>query len=130
MMNVSILTSLPLRIESTPNKREHWAVKARRTKEHRHLSALMLTSKLSSVLVLRDFRAASFPVHVTLTRVAPRALDGDNLQGGLKAVRDGVADALGIDDGDSRVTWSYEQRRGEPKSYRVDVQVCVKGGDE
>jgi hypothetical protein len=60
---------------------------------------------------------------VTLTRVAPsNGLDGDNLQGSLKACRDGVADWLKVDDRDPRVTWLYEQRRG--KEWTVEVHVA------
>jgi hypothetical protein len=63
------------------------------------------------------------PLVVTLTRVAPsNGLDGDNLQGSLKACRDGVADWLGVDDRDPRVTWLYEQRRGKEWSVEVHVE--------
>lgn len=35
--------------------------------------------------------------------------------------RDGIADALGVDDGDeSKVTWSYAQERGD---YGVRVKI-------
>lgn len=60
---------------------------------------------------------------ITLTRIAPRKLDGDNLQRSLKAIRDGVADVLRIDDGNERLGWRYEQRpavKGESK-YAVRV---------
>jgi len=61
---------------------------------------------------------------ITLTRIAPRRLDpGDNLNSSMKAVRDGIADALGIDDGDARLTWKYAQRKGNPKEYAVEVEV-------
>lgn len=54
---------------------------------------------------------------VSLSRWSPGRLDGDNLQASLKYVRDGIAYALGVDDGDeSRIEWSYSQhrcRRGE-----------------
>jgi hypothetical protein len=56
-------------------------------------------------------------------RLTGRALDGDNLQRALKAVRDGVADALGIDDGDSRIEWQYGQRRGGKGEYAVEVTI-------
>jgi len=35
----------------------------------------------------------------------------------------GIADALGIDDRDPRVSWRYAQRRGEPKVYAVEVSI-------
>lgn len=63
---------------------------------------------------------------VTLTRVGPRTLDTDNLAGALKGVRDGVADALGIDDGDPRITWCYDQRKG---TYGVQIDVRMVAED-
>lgn len=53
----------------------------------------------------------SLPCVVRLTRLSPGTLDDDNLRGALKAVRDGVADRLGVDDRDPRVTWEYAQER-------------------
>lgn len=60
---------------------------------------------------------------ITLTRVygagrglknkAARMLDSDNLAGAFKAVRDGVAEAMGIDDGSERLEWRYAQTQGE-----------------
>jgi hypothetical protein len=35
----------------------------------------------------------------------------------------GVADWLGIDDGDKRLTWRYAQRRGKPKEYAAEVKI-------
>ena len=63
------------------------------------------------------------PAVITITRVAPRALDSDNLAISAKSVRDGIADWLGVDDGDKRLTWRYEQRRGRPKEYAAEVAV-------
>lgn len=109
---------LPLRIESVANKREHWATKARRTKQHR--MAAMLACPTPHPL----------PCVVTLTRVAPRALDTDNLQSGFKALRDGIADRLGVKDNDPRVEWRYAQVRGKAKEYaaRVAIEPAGKAG--
>jgi hypothetical protein len=60
---------------------------------------------------------------VVLRRVSPRALDGDGLQAALKSVRDGIADALGINDGSDAVTWKYEWRRGGSRFYAVEVEI-------
>jgi hypothetical protein len=69
-------------------------------------------------------------VVVTLTRLAPsRGLDDDNLAASLKAVRDGVADALGLaEDRDPRVTWRYAQANGRavlglPSGYGVRIEI-------
>jgi hypothetical protein len=50
-------------------------------------------------------------------------LDGDNLQSAFKATRDGVADWLGVDDGDPRLDWQYRQRKGAAKVYAVEIEV-------
>lgn len=102
------VATVPLRTVSEANAREHWARKAKRVKAQRRAAfALCPTYPL--------------PAIVTLTRIAPRALDDDNLRGALKAVRDGVADRLGIDDRDPRVDWRYAQARGRPKEYAVRI---------
>jgi hypothetical protein len=50
-------------------------------------------------------------------------LDDDNLQGALKSVRDGVADAYGIPDNDSRITWRYSQERCGRGVFGVRVTI-------
>lgn len=71
------------------------------------------------------FDVGMLPVTVVMTRIAPRRLDGDNLQSGFKAVRDGVADWLGVDDGDARIDWQYGQRAGGPGVYKVEIEVIT-----
>ena len=109
-----IAESLPLRIESTPNKREHWTAKAKRTSAHRQ----------TAYYAMKAHRAPRWDrIKVRLTRVAPRAMDDDNLAAGFKAVRDGIADWLAIDDGSARVVWEYAQAKGAVREYAVRVQV-------
>ena len=67
--------------------------------------------------------APDVPVVVTLTRIAPRALDGDNLQGAFKAMRDEVAKWIGVPDNHPSVTWEYGQRRGGVGEYAVSIVV-------
>lgn len=100
---------LPLRIASVANLREHWAAKAKRTKAHR-----------TAALAIKPH---PLPCVVTLTRIAPRALDDDNLRSAFKALRDGIADRLGIADNDPRVEWRYAQERGKPKEYAARVEI-------
>lgn len=107
--------TVPVKAISTLNAREHWRKRAARAKVHRNHAALAL--RIAGVP-----RAPATAI-VTITRVAPRPLDGDNLQGALKSVRDGVADWLQIDDGSARVEWRYAQRKGAPKTYSVEVEV-------
>ena len=108
---------LPIRTRSEANLREHWARRARRAREQRLVARTLVGAKVSN---LSGF---SCVITVTLTRIAPRRLDSDNLARSFKAVRDGVADALGIDDGSSRIKWCYAQRKGRPHEYAVLVRI-------
>lgn len=109
-MNESI--TLPgLRLSGSQNAREHWRTRSARVKRERGLARLICSQEL--------IKPTAWPVLVVLTRIGPRRLDSDNLAAACKACRDGVADFLGVDDGDeSKVLWSYEQRAG---AYAVEV---------
>lgn len=61
---------------------------------------------------------------VTLVSHRRRELDRDNLIGGLKALRDTVADMLNIDDSEKCVDWQYAQiitRGEEGTSVRIEL---------
>lgn len=112
-----LIIHVPVRLESEANRRDHWAKKAARLKKQRAMVAL----------VLRFVRGAPVDVStrltVTITRIAPRELDTDNLAGSTKAVRDEIAMWLGVDDGPrGPVTWTYEQR-AEGKLYGCEIVV-------
>jgi len=111
-----VSVSLPLRTRSLANMREHWAKRAKRSRNERALARLVLSRS----------QTPNPPLVVTLTRVAPRKLDTDNLAGALKSVRDGVADWIGIDDGDSRVEWVCSQKPGGVRIYAVEVEVRAR----
>jgi hypothetical protein len=110
---------LPIKTVSEANQRAKWA-QIKRKKEQRAAVERALG-------VQRYFPAA---LVVTLTRIAPsaRGLDGDNLQSAFKAIRDEVADWLGIDDRDPRVSWAYAQEKGAPKSYAVRIEIRERRG--
>lgn len=67
------------------------------------------------------------PAQVTLTRVAPRAFDYDNMVAGMKPVRDGVADAFGLRDDDPGLEWIYKQERGAAREYAIVISVVAYG---
>jgi hypothetical protein len=65
------------------------------------------------------------PVRVRITRVGGRTLDGDNLQGGCKQLRDAIAAALGRR-GDSDVdglAWEYCQRPAAPEEAGTLIEL-------
>lgn len=113
---------IPLRTCSENNMREHHMARARRRKQQRITAALMTRVTANQL---------GLPCSVKLVRIAPsNGLDGDNLQGALKAVRDGIADAFEVDDRDPRLTWVYDQRRG-PYSVEVTLMpVALSDGIE
>ena len=99
----TIATFIPgLVPKSAANEREHWAVKANRAAVERQWVFLKLQSK---------GRPPELPVTVEFTRHGTRLLDDDNLVAAYKSCRDGVADWLGVDDGDERITWIVKQRK-------------------
>ena len=112
---MKIVTTVPVKIESSLNLREGWRVRANRNTSHR--AAAYFAMKQTG-----RHKIAGNAV-ITLTRIAPRELDSDNLAGGFKSVRDGVADWLGIDDGDKRLLWLYAQRKGKPHEYAAEVEI-------
>lgn len=123
---MSITYTIPVVTVSEANRRDHWAKKARRVKAQRHIAFVQTLSEAGS---LRR-PAGDVRLYITLCRVAPRIMDTDNLAGAMKAVRDGIAEALGIDDGDERITWDYEQRKpmkGEQQAVEVII-AAKKGG--
>jgi len=111
-----IEVEVDMKVVSVANVRMHWAVKAKLAKDHRRKAYSALCAVAAPPVP---------PCTIVLTRVAPRALDGDNLQSGFKAVRDGVADWLGLDDGHQLLDWQYRQRSGEAKQYKVEIEVIT-----
>jgi len=111
---VSFTVEVPTPIPSVANKRWHWSKRHRHFASHRRVVALVLAAKHSHALL-------SLPLKVTVVRIAPRRLDPDNAVASLKGIIDGVADWLGIDDGDGRIEWAWGQERGAPKYQAVRI---------
>jgi hypothetical protein len=114
-MTDALLVTLPLRTYSEVNLRQHWARKSARVKLQRGTTRMLFS----------QHRIPPLPICVALVRISPRALDDDNLRSALKAIRDGIADWLGIDDRDARVRWEYEQRRSARRQHGVEVRVMA-----
>ena len=66
------------------------------------------------------------PVQIRLIRVAhiKRPADDDNLPTAMKAIRDGIAKALGFDDGNRKAyQWTYDQETTQADHYAVKVMI-------
>lgn len=116
---------VPVRTVSELNRHEHWRYRQKRAKEQRRVTWLALIAQNFKL----PFPAGPFtgpPVHVHLTRLAPRKLDSDNAVGALKHVRDEVAVHMGCDDGDeSKITWSYGPQE-KSKEHQVRIEFYVR----
>lgn len=121
-MNLLVAFTIPLRTVSALNKREHWGARAARVRRERRATGLAALAVGFNKTVGKRL-VEQGPLVVCLQRVARRSMDDDNLRGALKAVRDALAQILGIDDADPRVSWAYSQRQGNKQEYAVEVTV-------
>ncbi len=113
-------------LPSLANSRMHWRALASLKKAQRHRTALHMRHHVAMLLwALRKAGNETFRIACTLTRIGPRDLDGDNLQGAFKAIRDQVAEECGLDDGSKRWDWHYAQERGAP-GYRIRLEVLTQ----
>lgn len=78
-----------------PNARTHWAAKAKATKAARYQAWLYAMAINWQAITLPEGR-----LHLWMDFYPPdkRRRDDDGLLSSMKAARDGIADALGIDD--------------------------------
>lgn len=121
MRCIELMLPLQRPLPSTANLREHWTAKARRVANQRSMTRIALTLHRPALLGL-DFPACGLPMTATLTRVATRRLDDDNLASAFKAVRDEVAAFFRLDDGSQLWRWRYEQAKGAPAiQFRFEV---------
>lgn len=89
---------------------------AAKVRAQRQQVTLVLRSKLG-------LRPPEPPLTITVTRVAPGELDAhDNLPGACKHVVDAIAEWLGLDDRDRRLSWRYEQSR-DGRSCGVTIRI-------
>jgi len=104
---------IPIRIMSEANMRGGWQTRARRVQAQRHAVAWAWTTA--------QWPRNQRPVTVRIVRLAMRKLDGDNLIGGCKAVRDEIAALCGFDDRSEHVRWEYSQEQARGWRCRLEV---------
>lgn len=104
----------------SPNRVNHWRQLHTLKKKHQ---------KLINALYLAEKPKLSTPASITLTRIAPRELDYDNLVMGFKNIRDIVASlffpekAAGHADASKDFTFIYLQKKGNPKQYAINILI-------
>lgn len=107
--------TLPIRTVTESNANENWRMKHKRAQSQIHTTKLILRASGGT--------PPPAPLYVVMTRIAPCKMDSDNLVSSCKHIRDAVAEWLGIDDGDDRVTYQVQAERGRPKQYAVRVEI-------
>jgi hypothetical protein len=108
-----------LQTVSEANRRDHWRTVRKRSREQQAVVSMLLRPELTRYCIESP---RTRPCVVTLTRIASRRLDGDNLQGAFKAIRDSVARCLGVDDGEACVSWEYAQEFASKRcAIRVEI---------
>jgi hypothetical protein len=122
-----ISTFVPVETRSEANVREHWAERARRAKRQRDAAMVILRCVLAKDAAGAEIKKPAGKLVVRLVRAGARRLDSDNLARALKAVRDGVADALGRDDGDPAIKWEYDQVANCGREHGVQVTISLEG---
>jgi hypothetical protein len=119
----TIVVTIPIRVTSAANAREHWRAAHRRKQAQRVVTAAFLRLQGPSKQWLADaWRTHASRIVVEFTRIAPSPFDDDNIRGAFKAFRDETADFLGLpNDRDKRVVWKYDQQRGKPREYAMRI---------
>jgi hypothetical protein len=123
-MSALISFTIPIFLPSLTNARDgHWRVRLKRSRLHR--LATMATWAKHVTSEQEDYIAARLEarkrIAIGLTRISPRRLDTDNVVGACKSVRDQIAHELGVDDGDDRLVWVYDQRKGDEPGVLVEI---------
>jgi len=108
---------LPIRTVNALNTREHWSKRAKRAKQER----AYVYVACGQHWVVNGW--PELPCTVLLTRIAYRRMDDDGNVASFKAIRDAIAERLGVDDGSAQITFKYAQRRGKPKEYAIEISI-------
>ena len=113
--DIPVKTKSKLNIRGGPNLYKILAGMAKKERE---------TAQLATRAALGRTRVR-LPLEVTMTRVSPAVkqdrsfVDDDNLRSALKSVRDGIALAVGHDDGDPRIRFEYCEAPGRARVRQV-----------
>lgn len=109
------------------SRRQRFALRGK-VKKQRLVTHLTLMTKLPKRRQATLWDEADPLIVITLTRIGPGTLDSeDNLAAAFKAVRDGVASGLAVDDRHPLLRWLYAQeRRGKEYAARVMIETMTK----
>lgn len=116
---IPVRTKNPLNGSRGNSKIAH-VIQARERADHRD-TARMLTVATMSRMHLSP--ADLVPCVVRLARLSAGKMDDDGLAASQKGVRDGIAKALGVDDGSVAIRFEYSQVKVKARVYGVRVTI-------
>lgn len=116
---------IPVRTENplngaTGNTRLAATIRSRKRAKHRATARFLTLGAMAREGLTR---AQLVPCVVRLTRISAGTMDTDGLAASQKGIRDGIADALGVNDGSVFIDWRYAQEKGKPKYHAVRVVI-------
>lgn len=95
-------------------------IRSQKRAKHRKAASF----EVLQALRLRALSAIDFvPAVVKLTRVSAGRMDDDGLAAACKGIRDGIAEALGVNDGGRFIQFLYDQRKGPQRVHAVEVLI-------
>jgi hypothetical protein len=103
----------------SPNHAKHWA------KQHKQKKKTAMIIRC----LLNAHKWPSLPLSITLTRIAPRSLDYDNLVPSWKFLADCIGDCLipglapGRADGTGELRFHYAQVKGKVREYAIEISI-------
>lgn len=120
--SIPIKTTNPLNGAQGRTRGAVFAKAARRKKEREsaRLCTLVAFGRCTPPILLPT---GTWIPAVTIVRLSAGVLDSDAAPAALKSVRDGIADALGINDGSDAVTWKYDQKKCKRGAFGVEVTI-------
>ncbi|WP_165856754.1 endodeoxyribonuclease RusA [Marinobacter sp. JSM 1782161] len=115
----------------SPNARLHWAPKSRKAKQYRRQCWALTLNAIQdgdwNLFALRKLAAEGHLVHLMIDVFPPdrRGRDDDNIIASFKSGRDGIADALNIDDKHFRIH-PVVHRESPVDGGRVTVGIALE----
>lgn len=123
--------TFPLETQSENHyRRMHWGAIAKATADQIKATTKALENLTRCAVYLPDWVGNRFAV--TICRISPSPLDKDNVHGALKAVQDGTAAWIGVDDGHAWIKFKHPQQKCKAgyQGVRITIQCNEVGKDE
>lgn len=118
-----VVVTIPgVKLKTEGNRREHWAVAARRAKEHRSLARLFCSQVGTAT---RDRLRDAPRLRVRFVRIGGKRMDRTNLVSACKNLQDGVCEWLGVDDGSDWYVWEWPEQESGDHAVRVELTAVV-----